>query len=106
MDFTITDFDGRPLTVGTRVKVYDADLDVSFDVDALVGIVTDLGDFDGDVNDEGRPIPIYPRLTVRFDDGTTERFDTGEWRWSQCDEPSGKCEDVDALCAPPITPLS
>lgn len=93
--FTITDFDDKPVAVGTRVCTWDADLEVPADVDAVVGVVTDLGDWDGDTDDYGRTIGIPPSITVRFDDGTTEHFTTCEWTWRNPDQ--DKVEEVNAL---------
>jgi hypothetical protein len=49
------------------------------------GRVTAIDDPDGDVDDEGRSVAIPPRVSVRFDDGTTDRY-SGHWLGSWGDE--------------------
>jgi hypothetical protein len=99
----ITDFDGAPVAVGTRVRAWDYAPDhPEWGQDAKYnGVVTDLGEFDGDVDDEGRSICVYPRVTVKFDSGDTESFVTCEWEyegWAWDREPvSGKVEELAAI---------
>lgn len=99
--FIITDYDGREMVVGTRVHMWDADLDVPADVDSVVGTVIDLGEWDGDCDDEGRSIGIAPRVAVRFDDGTTEEFVTSEWEyegWAYYSVPvAGQVEELNVF---------
>lgn len=96
-DHELTDFEDRPILVGTRVAMWDAELDAMHDVDGLVGTVASLGEWDGDVDDEGRSIAIFPRLTVRFDDGTAASFATCDWRAPYDEIARGRVEDVDVL---------
>lgn len=75
MSDTITDFAGNVVTVGTRV-VYWEDAGTP----PMVGTVTEISDWDGDVDDDtGRSIMIEPDITVRWDDGTVETYRTCEW---------------------------
>jgi hypothetical protein len=60
-DFTITDFDDRPMTVGTTVRMWWDGTDAQAG-DGQFGIVLDLGEWEGDYDDEGRPIGIAPRV--------------------------------------------
>lgn len=85
----IIDFKGEPITIGT-VVAFDAlpATDRYPGQEATTGIVTGISDVDGDVDDEGRSIAIYPSVTVRYADGTTEEFGTS-WtgRWHDDDAP-------------------
>lgn len=82
-DWTLTDYDDKPITVGTRVRYYDYDPehpDWGSKDAHYIGTVTDLGEFDGDYDDElERGVFINPRVTVRFDDGTEQQYATSEW---------------------------
>lgn len=86
--FKITDFDDKPIEVGTRVAMWDNA--------KVMGTVTDLGEFDGDVDDEGRSYAICPRIEVKFDDGSTESFVTSEWDYEGT---AGQVEELDAVIA-------
>jgi len=91
-DFTLTDFDDQPITVGSRVHVWDDE--------KATGTVESLGEFDGDVDDEGRSRAVYPRVRVRFDDGSVDSFATCEWQHGPAydDWPAGgKVEELIAL---------
>lgn len=83
--FTLSDYDARPIAVGTRVRRWDDD-DRS-----MLGTVTDLGEWDGDVDDYGRHFALYPRITVRWDDGTDNDYVTSEW---DRDGDHGQVEEV------------
>lgn len=72
-DWTLTDFNGRPITVGTKVRHWDAS------TDEPIGVVVDLGEWDGDHDDEGRSIAIVPRITVQWTDGNATHYVTSEW---------------------------
>jgi hypothetical protein len=75
-DFTLTDGDGNPLHVGTRVVPWDAK------GVGVIGTVTDLGEWDGDYSDEmERAVAIPPRITVEWDDGRRDSFESSEWEW-------------------------
>jgi hypothetical protein len=75
-DFTLTDYDGNPIEIGTKVRMWDDP-----EMKQGVGEVTDLGEFEGDVDDDtGRSILNNPVIIVKFDDAT-EQFVTSEWEW-------------------------
>lgn len=86
----IFDFDGNEIAVGTRVHM-EADA-------SATGTVTDISEWEGDVDDEGRSIGIPPYVGVEFDDGSTDSFITSEWEyegWAWDREPvAGKVEDL------------
>ena len=65
MTVSVTDWDGNPLTVGSQVIFGDDPIQR--------GVVTEITDPDGDVDDEGRTVNIPPYVTVTFPDGGTER---------------------------------
>lgn len=91
-DYRLEDFDGHQITLGTRVRMWDDPPDTE-----LVGTVIDMGEFDGDVDDDGRSIAIYPRVTVRWPNGDDEWW-TSEWEfdgWAWEREPMlGKVEEL------------
>ena len=96
-DYLLMDFDGRPITLGTKVRYFDQP-------EGPIGVVVDLGEFDGDHDDEGRSITIYPRITVQYGDGETETYPTTEWQgfyaYSQTGDEhdlSGKVEEVNVV---------
>lgn len=85
----VYDRKGRRIVVGSRVAGF-----VRADGRYFSGgVVTRITDPDGDVNDEGRPIGINPKVSVDYDDGTADTFSAyqdgwyGEW----------VCEDTDRL---------
>jgi len=102
-NFSLTDFDDRPLTVGTRVRIWDYSpiekigrYTIKGEPREYVmhpvhpdwgtgkaarfyGVVTEIDDWDGDVDDNGHSISIPPRVYVLFDDGSTDSFATSEW---------------------------
>jgi len=109
-NFTVTDFDDRPITIGTRVRAWDysplphawsdhtgfskhdgttgpgymygAHPDyMTGKAKHYYGVVVDITDFDGDERD-GRPVMIEPDVVVEFDDGVRESFRTSEWEIS------------------------
>jgi hypothetical protein len=108
----ITDYEGRTIEIGKRVRICDFD-PTHPDYDnpqSYYGIVTDLGEWDGDHDDEGRSISIPPYVTVLFEDGFKYKFITTEWDLSSCydykngcwDEPeNGKVEDIRVI-GPPL----
>lgn len=103
-DFTITDFADREIKTGTTVRIWCDPAFVS-PRDNIFGIVTDLGEWEGDVDDEGRSIGIRPHVTVQWEDGTTDSFITSEWEYGYRDdyfpEPvSGKVEELDVVEGP------
>lgn len=96
-DFTLTDYYDQTIEVGTTVRIWDDEkCDLGF------GTVTDLGEWDGDVDDEGVGIP--PRIKVQFVDGI-EIFPTSEWEFEHTGyyerEPvEGKVEEVTVVAMP------
>lgn len=84
------DFLGKKLTVGARVHVY-GDPGVRGTVEAI----SDLDVIDGDY---GVPQGVNPRVTVKFDDGVEDAFEThstatGPWD----DDGTFKCDDLVVL---------
>jgi len=65
----VLDVDGRLYFVGARVHI-----DGEHPIDEAIGTVYEITDADGDVDEEGRPYGIPPRVRVRFDDDTEEDF--------------------------------
>lgn len=92
--FTITDYDDRPIEVGTRVTVFGAD-------PKDFGFVKSISDWDYDYSDElQRAVGFEPKVKVEWLDGSVEEFVTSEWngRQSMYDEPTlGKVEELVAL---------
>lgn len=106
MDLAITDFQDRAMVVGTTVRMW---WDDKFpfppqEGDGQFGTVLDLGEWEGDNDDEGRPIGIAPSVTVLWENGTTAAFKTTEWEWDggyYWREPvSGKVEELDVVEGP------
>lgn len=81
----LQDFDGRRIEIGTRVRWYDYDPshpDYRSDNHSWYwGEITDLGEWDGDVDEDGRSIQIPPYVTVRWDDSGSSEFITSEWEF-------------------------
>jgi len=102
-EHTIVDFDGASIEVGTIVRLWDYTSKHSEwgQWDKYVGIVTDLGEWDGDVDSEGRNIGIAPRVTVKFFNGAIESFPTTEWamaqRWMDDLPDRGEVEEIVSL---------
>jgi CBS domain-containing protein len=97
-DFTLTDYDDQPIEIGTTVRMWDDE-----NRDQGIGTVTDLGEWDGDVDDYGRSIGIPPRITVQFADAI-ETFPTSEWEflvglYERAPE-VGKVEEVVVIAMP------
>jgi hypothetical protein len=92
METIVFDVNGVKLAVGMRVAV-DLDDPTSF------GLVEEISDPDGDVNDEGRGIAINPSVSVRFDDGSEDSFTTW-WTatgpWDDMGAPY-RCDDVEVV---------
>lgn len=91
-DFTLADLDGRPIQVGTRVRIWDYQPDHPDwgKHDHYTGTVTDLGDFESHIDDEGRLASSNPSVTVRFDCGDEETFATSEWEYAPVTGPDGE----------------
>lgn len=100
-NWTLTDYDDRPIDIGTRVRYFDyGPQHPDWGKDSqYIGTVIDLGEFDGDYDDElGRGVLINPRVTVRFDDGSEQRYPTSEWEinvsFYETTPVSGKVEEL------------
>jgi hypothetical protein len=91
----ITDFDGRPVLVGSRVRYWEPLEDGSI----ALGTVTRIEDWDGDADDEGRPVAIPPTVYVAWDSGETESYRTCDWSMGSPwhDPEGGKVEEIDVL---------
>lgn len=101
-DFTLTDYDERPITIGTRVAAWSNLIDDGICPNVL-GTVTDLGEWDADYCDElQRGVEYPPRITVQWDDGTTDKFVTSEWEtrrtgYYEYEYVSGMVEEISAI---------
>lgn len=85
------DANGKSFAVGTRVKVGGW-----LDLPEAFGVVTEISDLDGDVNDEGRSVVIMPRVTVKFDAGDTEVYGTtGDLGMGMYADPVFTCEEIE-----------
>jgi hypothetical protein len=72
--YSVEDEKGSRLVVGSSVKCVEFDIAVHQLV-YINGIVTDISDPDGDVDDDtGRHIDIAPVITVRFEGGWEDKF--------------------------------
>jgi hypothetical protein len=89
--WTLTDFEERRIAVGSRVRAHEDA--------AAVGTVIDLGEWDGDADDEGRSRALAPYVRVRFEDGREESFETCEWEFMRGEPVSGKVELLDVISA-------
>jgi hypothetical protein len=71
---TVLDYEGHTITVGTKVRMWD-------DPDCRYGIgeVSEITDWDGDADDEGRSITIPPDVVVMWPDGAVP-YRTGQWK--------------------------
>ena len=103
-DYTITDFSDHEIKVGTTVRMWwDPKMEVQ-PGDGDFGVVTDLGEWEGDVDDEGRSIGIPPHVEVKWENGKKTHFVTSEWvwdRWYYDSEPvSGKVEELEVVEGP------
>lgn len=115
--FYLTDFDGRRIQVGTRVRYFDFDPEHSDwgKPKAYYGTVIEITEWEGDCDYEGRPISIQPEVIVDFDDGDTQGYPTSEWVFDfnggidsdgepyGYDEPyEGKCEELCVIGPPDV----
>lgn len=95
MNFRIEDFDRNEVKVGSRVVSWE---DAEAGNVSVIGTVTNLGEWDGDVNDEGRPVAVSPRVEVQWDDGRKSRYVTLEWEddggYPEPTHVLGRIEDV------------
>lgn len=86
-NLTVTDYNDKPVTVGTRVRMWDFEEGhPEFPVARAryEGVVIEITDFEGDVDDDtGRSIEITPDVRVRFDSGDEQSFSTCEWEHDQ-----------------------
>lgn len=114
-DYTITDFDGRTIQIGTRVRMWDYDPRHPDwpEHDMYYGTVVDISEWDVDEDREGRSVEVPPFIFVRFDDTSESSFTTGDWQFDfnggrddegypyGCNEPvSAKVEEL-AVIGPP-----
>lgn len=73
-DWTLTDFDDRPIVVGTRVRYWEDQ------GEGCLGTVLDLGEWDYDWSDEQeRAVGTPPSVKVRWDEGDEQSYVTTEW---------------------------
>ena len=73
---TVTDYQDRPVLVGTRVRYFDTD---DHRAEQDLGTVTGITEWDADVDDDGRSIVNPPEVVVLWDDGAEESYVTSEW---------------------------
>jgi hypothetical protein len=109
----LTDFDDRRIEIDTRVRLWDYDPHhpdySSENHTSYMGTVIDLGEWDGDHDNEGRSISIPPYVTVRWDNGDSDEWRTSEWEfecrtilddWPEQYPVLGKVEEL-AVIGPP-----
>lgn len=86
--FVVVDAHDQRLVVGSRTRPY------TWNCTGIPGgTVTCITEPEGDVDDEGRSIGINPRITVLFDDGVKDDFNTS-YQGSWYDDGKFVCEDV------------
>ena len=83
-ELEIFDSHKNPIKVGSKVCISGYPKDI--------GRVTEVSDWDGDIDDYGKPIGIPPRISVMFNDGTDDDFTT-----SPSYEGIRICEDIDVI---------
>jgi hypothetical protein len=103
MDFTLTDYDGRPILIGMPVLIWCPRDQKRTGVEEIPGTVIDFGEWDGDYDDNlGRAVGYPPQITVQWwEDGGTDKFLTSEWEyegWAWDRSPvTGMVEEVVAV---------
>jgi hypothetical protein len=82
-EFRVFDFDDHEVKIGTRVRMWDYGPEHPEwgKHSKYNGRVIDLGEFEGDVDDEGRSRAIYPSITVLWDSGEKDSWTTTEWQF-------------------------
>lgn len=76
-DLAVFDFDGNEIKVGTRVRYYD-----DANLKQGVGVVKEITDFEGDVDDEGHPRMVDPFVSVLWGgEEDTQLYVTSEWEY-------------------------
>lgn len=113
----LVDFDSRRIEIGTRVRLWDFEPghpDWTENLTPLsnyTGEVIDLGEWDGDVDEDGRSIQIPPYVTVRWDGGGSSEFITSEWDfeyrsiiddWPEQWPVLGKVEELAVIGSPDV----
>ncbi len=83
IDYKIYDYDGREIKVGSRVRPFDYDPTHRCwpAHDMCYGTVTEITEWEGDCDYEGRSITIPPIVLVEFDDKNFMEYQTSEWEW-------------------------
>lgn len=95
MEEKVIDALGQTIEVGARVQVYGFSKQVD-DPQSSLGVVTNITELDGDVNDYGRPVAINPSVWVRFDDGSDDSFGTSWTAKGPGDEDAPyQCDDLE-----------
>jgi hypothetical protein len=84
LPYELRDFDGRLIEVGTPVRIFDFDpTHPDFKrPNTYMGRVVEIDDWDGDVDEDGRPISIPPNVIVEWQDGSQEFYASSEWEWT------------------------
>ena len=90
----IVDGNDQKLEIGDRVKIHGF-IPGEDDPKIHFGTITEISDMDGDVDDYGRPIPIYPEVTVKFDNDSMGDFLTHDTRQYEDDNMEFKCDELD-----------
>jgi hypothetical protein len=90
MSLAVKDTEGVELRVGMQVKYGEEK-----------GKITHISEPDGDVNEFGRQVAVYPRVTVKFDHADFEDFGTQPHNLRYPgDYDHWECEDILAADCP------
>lgn len=89
---SVVDSDNTPLCVGMRLIFDYADKASEY------GVITNISDVDGDMDEEGRMFGINPKVEVTFEDGEVEEFTTSDTRQGWWSEEGYQADDL--LAAP------
>jgi len=85
----------KEFVIGGRVRCEWQDGPVRIRIE--YGTVTEIGDPDGDVDDEGRMVGYNPTVTVRWDNGTKEILSTYNRSTYYMDDPWWECEEIEVV---------
>lgn len=92
----VLDRNGAPITVGARVLPYPSS-GAGIGTVTPGGVVLEITDPDGDVNEHGRPVARGPYVVVGYDDNSIEKW-TATWNatgpWDD-DRDDYTCDDVE-----------
>lgn len=92
----VIDGDGKPVTLHARVRVcgYRPGVD---DKDSHYGTVEQVTDFDVIDGPYGEPQGANPKVTVKFDDGSTDSFTTNSTATGYGQDAPFECDELEVL---------